>query len=400
MQNIFSVTFECLTDKTNMTTHNLQPALIQPKAKINYIDHLKVVLTMLVILHHTFIAYGAPGGWYYSQKTTVTGAIIPMTVFVAVNQAFFMGFFFFLSALFVPSSYDKKGPLKFITDRLIRLGVPLLFYSFVLSPFLSFIPYKWAYGQTATYLQYLSGFHPWVDFGVLWFVAALLIFTLLYALYRVTVNSLGKVVKLPTVTTILFFAIVIGLISFAVRIIFPVGWVLKPLGFQLGHFPQYIALFILGLIAAKSKWLNDADLKTGKRMRTIAICIVVIGFPMLFIMRRVLNFPIEWFSSGAHWQQAFYAVWEQLVGFSMITALLCIGKHKWNKPSAFLSTFSRSAFAVYIFHPLVVISLTVAASGWAVDPALKLLVVAPLAVLFSFLLGMLLVKMPGVNKII
>lgn len=383
-----------------MPATDSQPALIQPKAKINYIDHLKVVLTMLVILHHSFIAYGAPGGWYYSQKTTLTGAIIPMTVFVAVNQAFFMGFFFFLSALFVPSSYDKKGPVKFITDRLVRLGIPLLFYSFVLSPFLSFISYKWAYGQSATYLQYLGGFHPWVDFGVLWFVAALLIFTVLYALYRVTTTRLAKVVKLPTVTTILFFAVIIGLVSYVVRIIFPVGWVLKPLGFQLAHFPQYIALFILGLIAARSKWLNDADLKTGTRMRTIAICLVVIGFPLLFVLRKVLDFPVEWFTSGTHWQQAWYAIWEQLVGFTIITALLCIGKHKWNNPSAFLNNLSRSTFAVYIFHPLVVISLTVAASGWAVDPAVKVLLVAPLAVLFSFLLGMLLVKIPGVNKII
>jgi surface polysaccharide O-acyltransferase-like enzyme len=383
-----------------MTTNNSQPALIQPQAKINYIDHLKVVLTMLVILHHTFIAYGAPGGWYYSQKTTLTAAIIPMTVFVAVNQAFFMGFFFFLSALFVPSSYDKKGPVKFITDRLIRLGIPLLFYSFILSPFLSFIPYRWAEGHDITYLQYLGGFHPWVDFGVLWFVAALLIFTLLYALYRVTVDRLARAVKIPMVTAILLFAVVIGLISFTVRIIFPVGWVLKPLGFQLGHFPQYIALFILGLIAARSKWLNDVDLKMGKRMRTIAICLVVIGFPVLFIMRKVLDFPIAWFSNGAHWQQTFYAVWEQLVGFSIITALLCIGKHKWNKPSIFLNKLSRSTFAVYIFHPLIVISLTVAAGSWAIDPALKLLVIAPLAVLLSFLLGMVLVKIPWVNRII
>ena len=323
-----------------------------------------------------------------------------MTVFVAVNQAFFMGFFFFLSALFVPSSYDKKGPVKFITDRLLRLGIPLIFYSFVLSPFLSFIPYKWAEGHNITYLQYLGGFHPWVDFGVLWFVAALLIFTVLYALYRVMVTHLAKAVKLPTVTTILFFAIIIGLISYAVRIIFPVGWVLKPLGFQLGHFPQYIALFILGLIAAGSKWLNDAELKTGKRMRTIALCLVFIGFPLFFIVRRVLDFPVEWFTSSTHWQSAWYAIWEQLVGFTIITALLCIGKHKWNKPSAFLNGLSRSTFAVYIFHPLVVISLTVAASSWTIDSALKLLVVAPLAVLFSFLLGMLLVKIPGVNKII
>jgi surface polysaccharide O-acyltransferase-like enzyme len=383
-----------------MPNSESQPALIQPKAKINYIDHLKVVLTMLVILHHTFIAYGAPGGWYYSQKTTIAGAIVPMTAFVSVNQAFFMGFFFFLSALFVPSSYDKKGPMKFITDRLLRLGIPLLFYSFVLSPVLSFIPYKWAEGHSITYLQYLGGFHPWVDFGVLWFVAALLVFTLLYVLYRVIVTPLAKVVKLPTVTTILLFAVIIGLISFTVRIVSPVGWVLKPLGFQLGHFPQYIALFILGLIAARSKWLNDVKYGPGKLMRTIVICLIVIGFPLFFVVETVLNFPGDWFIGGIHWQSAWYAVWEQLVGFTIITALLCIGKHSWNKPSAFLSKLSRGTFAVYIFHPLVVISLTVALSGWALEPALKLLIVAPLAVAGSFLLGLILVKIPGVNKII
>ena len=265
-----------------MSTTESQPALIQSKAKISYIDHLKVVLTVLVIMHHTFIAYGAPGGWYYSQKTTLTGAIIPMTVFVAVNQAFFMGFFFFLSALFIPSSYDKKGPAKFVTDRLIRLGIPLVFYSLVLSPVLSYIPYKWADGHDITYLQYLGGFHPWIDFGVLWFVAALLIFTLIYAFYRMTIGRITKVVALPSITTTLFFAIGIGFVSYAVRIVFPVGWVLKPLGFQLGYFPQYIALFILGLIAAKSKWLDYADHKRGKGMRAIALCLVFIGFPLFF----------------------------------------------------------------------------------------------------------------------
>ena len=383
-----------------MTTTQTQPALIQPKAKINFIDHLKVVITMLVILHHTFIAYGAPGGWYYSQKTMLTGALIPMTVFVSVNQSFFMGFFFFLSALFVPSSYNKKGPRKFITDRFIRLGIPLVFYSLVLSPFLSFISYKWAQRHNITYLQYLGGFNSWIDLGVLWFVAALLIFTLLYVFYKMTIGSVANTFKLPSVIVIIVFAIAMGGITFAVRTVFPVGWVLKPLGFQLGHFPQYIAAFILGLIAADNKWLNQAELKMGKVMRTIAICVVVVGFPLLFIVRKVYSFPVEWFSGGAHWPQLLYAVWEQLLGFSIITALLCIAKHKWNNTSALLNKLGRATFAVYIFHPLIIVSLTVAASSLVIEPALKMLAVAPLAVLLSFVLGLLLVKIPGVNKII
>ncbi|TSD67888.1 acyltransferase [Inquilinus sp. KBS0705] len=375
-------------------------ALVQPKAKINYIDHLKVVLTVLVILHHTFITYGAPGGWYYTQKTTLLGALLPMTIFVSVNQAFFMGFFFFLSALFVPSSYDKKGPAKFITDRLIRLGIPLVFYSLILSPFLSYISYRWAEGHNITYLQYLSGFDGWISFGVLWFVLALLMFTLLYALYRGLSSHTIKAAKLPTAGRIILFAAGIGLITFLVRVFCPVGFEIKPLGFQPAHFTQYIAMFILGLIASRSKWINNADYKTGRRMRTIALLVIFLGFPLFFIARKTIGFPVERFTVGFHWQQLWYAVWEQVVGFTIVTALLCIGKHKWNGYSAFMGKLSRSTFAVYIFHPLLVISLSVGLRNWAVDPALKLLVVAPLAVSLSFLLGLLLVKVPGVNKVV
>ncbi|QHS54313.1 acyltransferase [Mucilaginibacter sp. 14171R-50] len=383
-----------------MSKPEAQPALVHPKQKINYIDHLKVMLTVLVIMHHSFIAYGAPGGWYYTQKTTLTAALIPMTAFVAVNQAFFMGFFFFLSALFVPSSYDKKGPVKFITDRLMRLGLPLVFYSFILSPILSYIPYNWVGEHHITYLQYLGGFNSWIDFGVLWFVAALLLFTFIYVLYRIVIKQTSKTVAMPTVTTILVFALIIGVISYVVRIVFPVGWVLKPVGFQLGHFPQYVSLFILGLIASKSKWLNHAEYKTGKRMRTIALCVVLIGFPLFFIVRNLLNFPVAWFTGGIHWQSLWYAVWEQLVGFAIISSLLGIGKYRWNKSSAFLSKLSRSTFAVYIFHPLIIISLSVMARNWGIDPAIKLLVVAPTAVVLSFLLGLAIVRIPGVNKVV
>jgi hypothetical protein len=63
---------------------------------INYLDHIKVLLTVLVILHHTFITYGAPGGWYFKQPATNIGALIPMTLFVSINQSFFIGMLFFI----------------------------------------------------------------------------------------------------------------------------------------------------------------------------------------------------------------------------------------------------------------------------------------------------------------
>lgn len=35
-----------------------------------YIDRIRVILTALVIFHHTTITYGAPGGWYYVELPT------------------------------------------------------------------------------------------------------------------------------------------------------------------------------------------------------------------------------------------------------------------------------------------------------------------------------------------
>lgn len=372
----------------------------EPAKKIFYIDNLKILLTMLVVLHHTFITYGASGGWYYSQKTAKMGALIPMTMFVSINQAFFMGFFFFLAAYFIRPSFERKGSNRFVADRLLRLGVPLIFYSFILSPLLSYLVYYWGYGHHINYWQYLGGFHPWIDFGVLWFVAALLIFTLAYVVCRMTIKNYESIpMSAPSSGLIILFAAIVGVISFSVRNLFPVGWVLKPLGFQPGHFSQYIALYMMGLLASKNNWLGTLSGKTGKQMGLLAI-LLILFLPVFYIIKLNLDMPLEWYSGGFHWQSLLYAVWEQVTGFSIITALLVFGRETWNRSTPLLGRLSRSTFAVYIFHPLVVITLTLAVRNWNVDPVIKLLIVAPLAVIGSFLLGSLVLKIPGVKRVI
>lgn len=369
--------------------------------KIVYIDNLKVALTVLVVLHHAFITYGAPGGWYYSEKTTNAAAQILMTIFVATNQSFFMGFFFFISAYFTEASYRKKGAVRFIADRLRRLGIPLLFYSFILSPVLSFLVYKYAQGHDITYMQYLSGFHPWIDFGVLWFVAALLLFNMVYAVLMILLKNIpSSFGKTPGVLVTILFALTLALGSYLVRSAFPVGWVLKPVGFQLGHFVQYVALFALGIATWRGQWLNQSCYKMGKGFAIAALLMIIIGFPVMYYVKTVTHSAAETFGGNGHWQSLMYACWEQFTGIFIIVALLGIAKQKWNNQSGFTKKLSRAAFGVYIFHPLVLISLSVLLSHWTIEPAVKALFVAPLAVVGSFLLSHLILKIPGVKAVI
>lgn len=385
--------------KTENTPILDAPATKKPqKAKIAYIDHLKILATILVVLHHSFITYGAPGSWYFQQKTELKAALFPMTMFVATNQAFFMGFFFFLSALFIGPSYKKKGAGKFLTDRLKRLGIPLVFYSVVLSPVLNYTVEHYGYGQHHSFIEYMSGYHHWIDFGVMWFVAALLLFNFIYLIFKWIWPGAQLKIKWPGNGRLIAVGAGLGLISFLVRLAFPTGWVLSPVGFQLGYFPQYIAAFIFGIVASNNKWMDDFTLKQGQRMAGIARLTVLLGLPGIFVWFLVARFPGNDFNGGWNPVSLVYSFWEQITGVVISVALLCIAKFKWNNDTPLLKTMSANAFAVYMFHPLVLIVIGVLLKDWAVNPAWKLLVLAPCGVTLAFLFAGLLRKIPGVKN--
>ena len=94
---------------------------VQSKTRLLYIDNLRILLTILVIMHHFAIGYGAPGGFWYSENGPMSDVSeILLTLFVALNQAFFMGFFFMISSYFSPGSIDRKGAGSYLKS--VRAG--------------------------------------------------------------------------------------------------------------------------------------------------------------------------------------------------------------------------------------------------------------------------------------
>lgn len=62
--------------------------------RLVYLDNLRVLLTILVILHHIAQAYTDVGEWYYREPVSGGVSAIFFLFLMAVNQAFFMGLFF------------------------------------------------------------------------------------------------------------------------------------------------------------------------------------------------------------------------------------------------------------------------------------------------------------------
>jgi len=163
-----------MTTPIDTTSNNKKPRLL-------YIDNLRILLTILVILFHLAIIYGGPGTGYYIEggQTGIVSSSM-MTLFVVLNQAFFMGFFFMLSSYFSSGSLDRKGARAFLLDRLKRLGIPMLFYALVLSPLLEYAVAVF-YGFEGSFRE---GYFRSIGVRPLWFVEALLLFTIVHVLWQ------------------------------------------------------------------------------------------------------------------------------------------------------------------------------------------------------------------------
>jgi hypothetical protein len=350
-----------------------------------------------VVLHHLAITYGAPGDWYYNESEAGFPEVLFMAIFVATNQSFFMGMFFLISAFFIIPSLERKGIRKFITDRLRRLGIPLLVFYFILNPLTVFILNRFIRGEEPTFAEYLV--NGWArGFGPLWFVEALLLFTFMFLLFRKTCSSIR--LGFPGTLTIVIFALAISILQFIIRIFLPVGWSMPFTGFQFPFFVQYIFLFPLGIIAWQNKWFDSISFKTGKQWFIVAQILIFIGFPMLFILGGATETGTDNFMGGITLQSLGYAVWEQLTGISLIIGLLGLGKKYLNRQGKLAKHLSDSAYGVFVFHAPIIVGISALFLPWGIFPPLKFLALAPIALLACFLLAGLLKRIQGVNKVL
>jgi fucose 4-O-acetylase-like acetyltransferase len=366
-----------------------------------YIDRIRVVLTALVVLHHSAITYGAPGGWYYRElPTTASLTGILFTFFVSTNQAYFMGFFFLIAGYFTPASYNRKGPARFFADRLIRLGIPLAVYGVLLDPLTNSIARAWG-RPPATAERFLPDLvhriftADWNN-GPLWFAQALLVFSTVYLTGRAWGGDQTRRPDSPPPTLSGWFltAVAVGGGALLIRQWVPVGKNVFQL--QLGYFSSYIFLFAIGTVAWQRNWFARL---TWKTVRTWVVVSIVL-LPALIVTVVLTAGKHANFGGGLSFPAILYAFWEPFVAWGIIAAYLVWFRSHGNRPSQVWEYLGARAYAVYIIHAPVLVAIGVALRGWQAPAMAKFAVVGPLACLGSLALSSLALRIPGARRVV
>src|SRR6202042_1517048 len=112
------------------------------------IDYLRTTLTLMVIAHHSSLAYTTFARFNKQHIFQSTAPVVDSARWIFLdyaenfNDVFFMSLMFFVSGLFVYPALRRHGTWGFIRERLLRLGVPFLFALVVLMPIACFASWQ------------------------------------------------------------------------------------------------------------------------------------------------------------------------------------------------------------------------------------------------------------------
>jgi surface polysaccharide O-acyltransferase-like enzyme len=148
-------------------------------ARIAAFDRARTFITLLVVIHHSVVNFTHFGN---GDRMRWLG----FDLVVLFNDSFFMAFMFLISGLFVHESLTRRGAAGYLRQRAWRLGVPLLISIFVLIPiayYASFLRYHLP--GTTDFNFFHFWWHtitigPWPS-GQSWFLWVLLVFDIIAA---------------------------------------------------------------------------------------------------------------------------------------------------------------------------------------------------------------------------
>lgn len=231
------------------------------------LSNLRAIVIIIVLAFHSVLPYLAslPAAAYPFDSAPYQWLAFPIVdkqrwfgfdLFCAWQDVGLMTLMFFLSGLFVPSSFARKGSWKFLSDRLLRIGIPFVLAVIFLAPLAYYPAYRSSAvdpGLNAYWQHWLS--LPFWPSGPQWFLWQLLALNILAAAMHGFVPGWGerlvRLVAFAGGNPIRFFAVLVTLSALAyvplALAYSPFAWMnIGPISFQLSRPLHYLVYFFVG----------------------------------------------------------------------------------------------------------------------------------------------------------
>ncbi len=224
---------------------------------------------------------------------------------------------------------------------------------------------------------------------------------MLYAIFneiiiRIIKDKKPLIFKFPSNKNIFLAILVLAIVTFLVRLQFPVSATTRYLNFGLA--PQYILMFGLGIAAFNNNWFEAITLKKAKFWFSIAM-IAILFWPLFIFFGKSPGPRIEIFAGGLSWQAFIYAFWEAVLSISLSICVIYLFRQKFNHQSKLFKEISKSTYFVFIIHSIVIVLLSYSLKELMFHPLVKFIIVALAGIPICFLISFYITKVSFLKKI-
>ena len=371
-------------------------------ARLLFIDNIRWSMIILVLSMHACDTYSPFGNWYYvDRQQTGIGTKLFFGVYQSFLQAFFMAALFFIAGYFSAAAYDRKGFTPFVRDRFIRLGLPTLLYMFGIGPITQYF-LSWTWGTGGFMHQWLVHLKDgeWLsETGPMWFCAALLIFSVVYGLIRLTGLKEPRIELLgDRWAGVAVFIAVMAASTFLVRIGVSEG--ASVLNVHPGDFPQYLLMYAAGAFGYRGDWLAGLPDRFCIRWASLALSLSVPLFAALILFGGGLQGDTASYAGGFNAVSAGKCLWEALVCVGMGFLMLAVYRRHFNTQGPLARWLSDNAFGVYLIHPPILIASAILLHAVVLNAIAKAALLTAIAAVSSFAVSSLVLRQSPLRVIV
>jgi glucans biosynthesis protein C len=370
------------------------------------LSNLRGAIALVVVAFHASLAYlsssastpfpfdQAPYAWR-AFPIVDTHRWLGFDLFCAWQDVYLMSLMFFLSALFAWPSCSRKGSVRFLSDRVWRLGLPFLFGVAIVIPIALYPVYRTtAIDPSVTeYGRHFLALPFWPN-GPMWFLWELLAFTAIAAILcrffptsvvyfsRLSVSANSR----PMPAFLLFAAAcIVAYVPLAI-VFTPWRWADQgPFALQFSR-PLLYALFYLSGLAIGAHGLDRGLLSSEGSLARYGRNWALLAFFSLMLWMGLTGWSMSYAPSPAPLTLQFAAdVGFALASASSVLFVIGIGLRFGVFRSVVLDRLSKNAMGIYLLHYAPVVWLQYILRDLGAPAFVKVMVVFGGALLVSWL---------------
>lgn len=329
-----------------LTTKMIAMAHIpSPGPRFHFLDTARALCMVLGIPYHAALIY-ASGVWRVTSPEES-----PLAELIARgSQSFRMPLFFMIAGFFAIMLIQRRGAFSWLSDRIIRLLVPLFFAAVLINPFMVAAG-VWG-DQSVPISDKLAAMllkirNPWNLIGHLWFLAALAWMCIgLAIVFAATaqIKSLSEIANRATQHRICLPVALVAVMvweGYIMHVILNSG-IPKYAAFSLINLPQifrYVPYFVLGGLLFQ----NERARSVVTTVSAVSLSVGSVGL-VVYLMRPALELP--------------QGIGETVATLSALTvswAIIGLLARFADRESAAVRTLVDRSFTIYLLHmPLIV----------------------------------------------